>query len=229
MLILNNHRLIYLKETPYAPSLNSFQATIKKFINLKRDEYISLLYAQRQEKITKKSLSNEFPKATLDIVPLGGKSSIKDFIQRFDLLQTVTIKLLETNNELDNNEFFRMLRKQQELTNSDKTKLEFGSKHGLDKEYMEDQLAIAIGQGNANVNLEGKDNQGNVIKGNNDSFKINIFIDAISNNLREVSNQLFNRFQNLRNRNQIDLGEIQDREKLIEKLRDSNILHMNNE
>ncbi|MEO0014056.1 MAG: hypothetical protein RLZZ535_2445, partial [Cyanobacteriota bacterium] len=34
VLILNNHRLIYLKETPCAPSLNSFQATIKKFIKL---------------------------------------------------------------------------------------------------------------------------------------------------------------------------------------------------
>lgn len=229
VLILNNHRLMYLQETPSAPSLNSFKATIKKFINNKRDSHINSLYIQNKKGITKKSLQSEFPKAILEIIPLGGKSDIRDFVQRFEVLESVKIKLAETNNELDNSDFFKELRKKQKLSNSDKVKLEYTNKDGLAKEYMTEELSAAASQGIANVALTGKDHQGNELKGNNDSFKINISIDNISHDLKEAGIQMFQRFQSLTNRNLIDLGEIQDKNKLIEKLRDVNIRHMNNE
>ncbi len=229
LLILNNHRLIYLSETPYAPSLNSFKATVKKFINIKRDEYIDFFYHQNQGEFTKKELYLEFPKVNLEIVPLGGKSNIRDFVQRFEILESVKIKLLETNNELDNNDFFKELRKKQKLSNSDKVQLEYNSKHGLSKEYITDELSAATSQGIANVALTGKDHQGNEIKGNNDSFKIKIIVDNISSNIKNASQELYMKFVNLTNRNKIDLGDIQDETLLLEKLREVNIRYINNE
>ena len=229
LLILNNHRLIYLGETPYPPSLNSFRATIKKFINIKRDEYINTLYENNTGELTKKELYIEFPKVNLEIVPLGGKSNINDFVRRFEILENVKIKLLETNHELDNDNFFKELRRRQKLSNSEKTQLEYNSKHGLSKEYIADELSAATSQGIANVSLVGKDNQGNEIKGNNDSFKINITIDNISSNLKTASKELYNYFINLTNRNRIDLGEIQDEDRLLAKLKDVNIRYINNE
>jgi hypothetical protein len=229
LLILNNHRLMYLSETPYAPSLNSFRSTVKKFINLKIDKHINDLYIRNKREISKKELCLEFPKVNLEIIPLGGKSDIRDFIQRFELLESVKINVLETNNELDNNDFFKELRKKQQSSNSDKIKLEYNSKNGLSKEYMTSEVSAATSQGIANVSLSGKDNQGNEIKGNNDSFKIKIIVDNISSNIKNASQELYTKFMNLTDKNKIDLGEIQDKSLLIDKLRDVNIRYINNE
>ena len=229
LLVLNNHRLIYLKETPYAPSLNSFKATTKKFINIKRDQYVNAMYQNDRKTFTRKELDIEFPKANLEVVPLGGKSNINDFVEKFEILENVKIKLLETNNELDNNDFFRELRRRQKLSNSEKTQLEYDNKHGLSKQYMADELSAATSQGIAKINLVGQDTQGNEIRGNNDSFKINIVIDSISSNLKAASQELYNRLLNLSNRNKIDLGEIQDKDRLLEKLEDINVRYINNE
>ncbi len=229
LLILNNHRLMYLSETPYAPSLNSFRATVKKFINLKRDEHINYLYHNNKGEFTRKQLNEEFPKVNLEIIPLGGKSSIRDFVEKFEILEDVKINLLETNNELDNDEFFRQLRKKQKASNSDKIKLEYNNNKGLSKEYMANELTAAAHQGIANINLFGKDNQGNEIKGNNDSFKIKIVLNNISSNIKTASKELYLRFMNLRSRNRIDLGDIQDTTLLDEKLRNAKIRYIDNE
>lgn len=120
VIILNHHRLMYYGETKNSPSLNSFEATLKKFIRGTYNNFVNELYEQNETQYTKKFLRDEyFP--SLDIVSLTRERSIEDFINQYGLLRRVEIDLLTPNQEIDNNEFFRQARLKKEEAQSKKT------------------------------------------------------------------------------------------------------------
>jgi hypothetical protein len=45
LLLLANHKLIYVPETPYAPDLTAFTATVSNFLRVKHKAFINDLYA----------------------------------------------------------------------------------------------------------------------------------------------------------------------------------------
>lgn len=119
ILILNSHRLMYFKETSYAPSLLTFQKTISVFLKQKYQEFIDLQHEQTG--IEKSQLYREYDPPHLEIVPLTNEESISEFVNQYELLKTVEIKLLSTNNELDNNGFFEKARQAKDAVQSNVT------------------------------------------------------------------------------------------------------------
>jgi hypothetical protein len=124
LLILNNHRLVYFPETPYAPDLIAFEAAARKFISERYKGYIEGLLTnarERGEKTTKAALMREHGRPIIDIVPLSNEASIDAFLRRFSKLQRIEFELVKPNQEIDGSAIWRQWREQNQKLVPDKT------------------------------------------------------------------------------------------------------------
>lgn len=216
VLILNNHRLMYFKETAYAPNLLTFQKTISVFLKQKYQDFID--FQHEQTGIDKSQLYREYDPPSLEIVPLTNEETISEFVNQYELLKTVEIKLLSTNNEMDNNGFFEQARQAKDDVQSNVTTITHNNgKNGLSKGAIIQQLESALRLGNSKVKLKGEDSQGNKIEGSNETLKIKAYLAEIPQSIRGIAARSFNTFQGLVNQGTIRLGR--PREDVTEKIR----------
>lgn len=207
LLILNSHRLVYLHETKSAPGLEAFKNTMARFI---RDAYIDyindrahLAHEARESnpdlpRVTKKSLMEDLPMPELRVVALAGKSSLKEFIERYKILQRIRVEVLSTNNEIDNDEIFKGIRKQnKELGIGTKTFLEHRDNEGLPKDQATAQILSASKQGTYAITLSGTDADGSMLKGNNEDFNLKINIAEIPASIAAGAKFMYRKFQEL--------------------------------
>lgn len=221
ILILNNHRLMYLNETSYAPSLVSFTATIKKFIKIKRQDFINKKYIDLEKKVTKKHLHQEYPQVNLEIIPLASESTMNDFIQKFDVLNQIQIDIVPSNNEFDTNDFFQQLRESNNLLEADRTKIAYSNKNGLSKPKTEELIKPLANQGQSKITLTGKDNEGNILRGDNKNFKLRTIVKNLPNQIRDIPElavQLHEQFLELVKKGIINIGNSQDKNIISEKI-----------
>jgi hypothetical protein len=209
VLILNNHRLIYFNETAYAPNTYAFRVTAIKFIKEKYQDFIDDLYVRFQhEGTTIVDLYRRYSPPTLEIVPLTSNESISEFVNQFGLIKTVEIDLLTTNNEIDNNEFFKQIRASKEEAHSSMTTITHkNTMEGLSKGVITRQLESALNQGNSKVKLKGKDKQGNKLEGNNDNFKIRALLSEIPQSISGIAAKGYTAFQDLVSQGIIQVGD----------------------
>lgn len=201
-LILNNHRLLYVKETNYAPSINEFGTTvehiIKKYLDLERKSYFDKIRQERKEGNvipwpSKDLLSHKFPKVDLSVTPLASQGSLNDFIKKFKTIERVQIKLLKTNHEIDYEKMFGDFRDASNEIGSTRTSVEYQNKEGLDSKSTSKQLENVVKQGNHSVALHGKDENGDKLDGNNDTLKLKTPI-RVSKDTLEAGKQMFKKF-----------------------------------
>jgi hypothetical protein len=217
LLILNNHKLIYLHETANAPNLQAFRSTTEKFIRQKHRNFIDELYKKKRkeyeagdsEAITKKALYEEFPRPNINIIPLSSEESFKDFVKRYDILRSVQTKLVQTNDEFDTDAFFSQLREGMDEIGSSRTTLSHNNKKGLVKEKVLKQLAPLVGQGNTLIMLDGKDSEGDSLKGNNENFKVRVPVEEeLSDNLPDIAKQIYRSFSKLSRRGVVKIADV---------------------
>lgn len=230
VLLLNNHRLLYLRETSFAPSLEQFKATSLFFIKRKHRDYISRLYQEglskghttpEGDKLSKKYLCSKYPMPTLEIVPLASDESFQTFIRRYSVLQRVEITMLKPNQEFDADRFFRDVRRQQHAFGSDNTKLLHQNKEGLQALEASKQLQLIAGQGNHDIQLSGIDLEGEKLKGNNDNFKLMIPLPKVPLAPSDAAEVLHDKYTNLVRRGSVTSPQISDEvERTIEELRE---------
>lgn len=214
VLILNNHKLIYVNETVGAPNLKAFNSTISAFAKKKHFEFINKLYEEKNkvataedQKISKRRLVELYPYPNIEIIPLSSETSLSQFISKYQILRRVEARLVETNQELDMNHFFAAVREKKDEIGSKATTLTHYSPGGLSKEEAIHQLNAATNQGNTKIKLEGKDSQGDTLRGNNDSFKIRVPVENISANVSEAAKELLLIFERLRKNSTIKVTE----------------------
>lgn len=201
VLILNNHRLIYLKETPHAPTLEMFKETCKTFLRRQTRLYAeSLLDDARKEFISTYGLPD------IDVTPLNTKESLEDFLKEYKTIHSIKITLKKRNDELQ----FRddLIRKAQQKTDymkSSTTTLSFSNKKdGLDFDQTKEQLVEATEQGNQGILIEGVNSFGDHLKGNNDKFKVTKYISGIDlNNIVSSASALYKSFTKLTQKREI--------------------------
>lgn len=208
VLVLNTHKLIYCPETTHYPSLSSFRRTAYNYINQQQKKFIGEEYERRVaireqameagdetlERVTKRKLWDEYPISTLDVVPIPSALSLAEFVERYKQLSTVTLKVLQTNSELDNSKLLKAIRatgsqlgaKNSQITHS------AGDKGALDVAEAITQLNAVALDGNVEVKLSGKDASGNKLVGNNDEFRLRVQADIVSRNVPEAALQLNN-------------------------------------
>jgi hypothetical protein len=200
LLILSSHRLAYLPETPNAPDLKAFRSTMAHFLKIEYESFISKLHETHQsagEKVSKKLLREEHVVPRLEIIALTEQGSISDFIDKYDVLKSIEFRIVKPNSELEGGKIFKSIRSLSDDLASQDTKLITASAQGLDKQAAKAAIADATVQGNQEVKLKGKDDDGNTLQGNNESFKIGVEIDPVPESVADKTSRLFHEFGNL--------------------------------
>lgn len=207
LLILNNHRIIFTKDVPSAPTLKNLETTSKSFLTKRYDEYINKIYKEQNKKVSKKILKIKTPKPTLRITPLTDSESLKNFVLRFEKINNLTIKLLTTNNEeLDNDDFWTSLDKNNTDMNSLSAKVEFtNNTASLNSEEVLSQTESASSMGNSEIRIKGMDDKGDSIIGNNDDFSLTVDVKSYTEDIEDITKIQFEEFKRLSKEKVIDI------------------------
>lgn len=181
-LILAPHRIVYVPETRFAPTLSEFEATIKRFILDEHHRHKRKLYEYEKDNDPSYTLvkaARDLPQPTVNIVPLKSDEGIESFIARFAKIDRVQVSLIERNNEFDpksaTENFQRYV-----LSPLDprKAKLSIsGDQDGLPLKETENFIKNTAGLENDKISVNGKDQFGHKLKGNNDNFKLQVAVD----------------------------------------------------
>src|SRR3954447_18011180 len=150
VLILNNHRIVYFPETPFAPDLLTFEATVKKFIGMKYRTFIDQLHATSLadgKRITKVDLRKVHQPPTVNIVPLSNEASVEVFLKQFSTLKSIEFELIKPNQKIDGHELWQQLRSYNERLEPDKTIIRTERGEGFDIEEAKAQITDAAGSG----------------------------------------------------------------------------------
>lgn len=203
-LVLDTHKLLYLPETRHAPNLAAFRATIHRFIRDKHKAFIdrqlkSLL--GKDSKITRKTLLENYPYPTVEVVPLSSDASLEQFLAQFKVLKQVRIDLVDPNDELDGSSLIDKMRATKEALGAKATSLVYRNNGGLSQPRTVEELAPIIAEGNAKVSLVGEDAIGDRLAGNNEEFKMGVPLAEISTDPREAGRELYAIF-----REKVDAG-----------------------
>ncbi len=206
VLLLENHRLLFCRELPGAPSIQNFEATCQKFLTIEHKLLVEKIIKEatpENEKEpprgTKKKINERYPSPKLRVTPLSDRQSLRDFLNRFKKIDKVTIKLLPTNQEeIDNDSFWADLGRRKEEMGSTTASIQFnGGKDGLVGNKVEDQISAASGMGNSQVQIRGQDSEGDSIKGNNEDFSLSIDLASLPENITEAAKQMLGSFLSL--------------------------------
>lgn len=197
VLVLDVHRLIYLKETRFAPTLDNFKATIENFVKLKHKRFIDGLHDQSKaagKKIPRNQLlSKHFP-PTLDIIPLTSAQSVEQFVKQYEVLRSVSYKFSDRNDDQDNEGFFRAVQKQKDDVGSRATTVKHSNREGLDKSAIIEEVQAATLQGNQKVTMIGKDSSGNELKGDNNDFQLKTNVEVVSSSPVKIARKMLDKF-----------------------------------
>lgn len=166
VVILENHRLIYMSETSDAPNIGAFQTTCAKFINDANDEYIRAErdFNHHQHRVNKHikrktlgEIEDELGMATVRVTPLTMPGALAEQLESFSVIRSLSIRILPTNNEeLNNDDFFKELDSNARILNS-KPKVSYGKKDdsGLDDNGVAEHAEAATKLGNAGFQING--------------------------------------------------------------------------
>jgi hypothetical protein len=209
ILLLKSHRLIFLREVPFAPTPAQFGTTFQHFLRQSMESYHLAAYQEGNRsgrRITKKSLRDQFPFPSVDVVPVVSSESLKHFVKRFDVLNTLKIEVAPTNSELDNSELFRMLRASKEDVASQKTVVQHQNPKGLDKDGCIAHVEAAK-QGNARIQMKGVDENGDALIGNNENFSVHASLGEPADGVDERATDAFEKYEELVDNKVIDIGK----------------------
>ncbi len=226
LLILNNHRLVYVKETKNAPSKESFRTTLLSFLRTKHKQYVESEHErlnlnhnedQKQQRVTKKDLYEKYPRPTLELIPLTSEESIEQFIRKYNVLKMMEISLSDRNDENDNDPFFDELQKRKDAIGSINSIVKHSNPKGLDKNEVINEISEATAQGNQKVKLNGIDNDGDILRGNNEEFQLRKPLDDLSSKPEKAAAELFDSFMGLIEDGLVKIPETSQKAKSIIK------------
>jgi len=235
VLILNNHKLVYFPETRSAPSISTFKSTAQFYINQQHKQFINQRYEELKEqnaeyrdellvstpRVTKKALLEQYPHATLEVVPIPSELSLFEFIKKYQKLNSISIKILRTNSEINNSKLIQSIRNNGRKLGANAGNIAYsGSKVGLDKTEAAKQLSEMTLDGNSEVKLSGIDINGNSLVGNNDEFKLKVAIDDVSPDINKAARQLYAAMRDEMENANLKFADHEDNATNIEKLRE---------
>jgi hypothetical protein len=122
--------------------------------------------------------------------------SLADFVLRYKELASISLKVLQTNSELDNSQLLAAVRKTGNKLGAKNSQVTHNAaeKKGLDRNEAVVQLRAVALDGNVDVRLNGTDASGNKLIGNNEEFKLRVYTDEVSENIPVAARQLNNVF-----------------------------------
>lgn len=189
VLLLRNHKLLWVKEMPRAPHLKDLKAALTKM--LKNERYSLITDYVNKEKATlffkESDLSNierrayaEYPEMEILVTPLGNNIHIKEKLSKFHNIYNITVKALKRNNELgtDFSKLAQIMSETQESTAAKNvtTQIHGDTKNPLNKEVAT-QIIQAVSDGNYEYKIQGIDKNANKVSETSDTLSLSMLID----------------------------------------------------
>jgi hypothetical protein len=217
VLVLRDHKLLFLPEVSGAPGLESFRSTTERFLKKSHETFVrgtieSMLEQafpdganREQRKKVKETVLAKYPHPNLEVVSLATEDSLDAFVDRFDKLKAFSIRLLRPNNEINNDGLFVKLRAQGDQLHAESASLSYRNPEGLAKQHVKEHAENAL-DGNAEVALSGTDREGRKLSGSNDDFKIQVLIDGIPKAIGQAAQKLYSIFLTYKKSGQMKTG-----------------------
>lgn len=208
VLLLSNHKLLYVKETKNAPAISQFEATMSLFVGAKYKEWIRGVYDDldaKGKRETWKKLFERFPPPQLEITPMSTESSVSAYVEKFRTINSVEVRVLATNHELDNSPIFGEMRDIREEIQADQVLLRThkAGEDGLDKGGVAKLISAQAEEGNAKITLKGKGINGDKLTAMNDSFNVAFEINQLPAAVLSAASRAYEKIKS-----QIGLGTI---------------------
>lgn len=200
VLSLSNHKLIYVREEAFAPSLSAFRSTILHFLKQSYREWARELYEDLKgtdEELTWAKLREQWPAPELEVTPISNDKSIEAYLRSFRSINTVQLQMLNTNHEIDNRKLFAGLRGLKGRTRADNVTLKTSKAGdvGLDKAAVADLVREQANQGNTGIVISGTNVIGEKQTAKNDELKLSIPIKKLSKKVLEAAHYLFDKLE----------------------------------
>lgn len=208
VLLLSNHKLLYVPEFRGAPTISQFASTLGSFISNAYGEWTRRLYDQAHangKKLTWKELREQCPPPVLEITQMATESSVSAFVSKFRAINSVEVRVLDTNHELDNSPIFGQMRGIKDKIHADQVVLrtQKSGDVGLDKGAVTALIAHQAEDGNAQITLKGKGVNGDKLLAKNDSFNATFEIQTLPTSVINAAVKVYDKLLN-----QIGLGTI---------------------
>jgi len=205
VILLVNHKLLYLHETSHAPPIDAFRATLEQFLRKKYFEFIEQEYEKRRNDaaddqksgITKKKLKTEFLSPELSIIPLSSEQELTDAVERYGVIEKIKIQLLRVNAEISDNQFFEQMREMLNESGANTSSFIEQNKEGLNSDVVVQHLAGAAGGGNARVTVDGKTPDRERLTLTNEEMRLRVPMENVPPERREKAILLVDTFNNL--------------------------------
>lgn len=205
LLILNNHRLVYVRETAGAPDKAAFRSTLLAFLKQVRSHVVKTQFKAIDEEFEgrlkrreeKDKVLEAYEPPTLQLIPLTSRGTVAQFVKKYEVLKRIKITYRQTNDENPLNDFFAQLKESKEALGANSASVIQESKDGLNKDEAITQITAATDQGINTVVLRGTDEGGDTLIGNNDSFQIKKPIADLDADPEKAAAQLFESFNEL--------------------------------
>lgn len=174
---LADHRLAFLPETKFAPTLGNLETTVRRFVQNEFDTWSKTVYRTRKDEdasYTWKKFRREHVSPTVALVPLTARESIDAFVARFSTIESLTVYVVKRNQDMDGGALFEALvKKSEEMEASSARFVVNGAKdEGLDISSTADFVTETTKGGYERVALRGTDQNGDVLKGTSEDFKL---------------------------------------------------------
>ncbi|MEP1954112.1 MAG: hypothetical protein ABJJ26_04180 [Algoriphagus sp.] len=190
---LADHRVAFVPETSFPPTLKNFEAAISLFVKREFKKFTDKIYYAAQEsgeRITRADVYNDHVPPSISLVPLTSKQSIDQFVSRFQTVKKLTVHLVERNQDYDGKSVFERLLEDTEPMDPSSAKYEVrGSKEGLNLNETKEFISETTEGGYERVTLMGSGHDGETITGTNDEFKLKVETPLSSKDSKRV-NQL---------------------------------------
>lgn len=207
LLILNNHRLIFCREVAGAPTIENFLHTSRSFLKRRHREWIAELHLENKKKregdaatprVTKKALISKYPTPNLRITPLSDEQGLSRFMNRFSHIDELFIRLAPTNQELNNDDFWRDFEERRKKMSSKSVTVHFHNfQDGLNRRSARAQCRSAIAMGNSNLIIRGRDRRGGALRGSNEDFKFSVKVEKLPEDLPGAARRSYEKFKEL--------------------------------
>jgi hypothetical protein len=179
---LADHRLAFFPETKFAPTLGNLETTVRSFVQNEFKAWSKKIYKDAKKEdnsYTWKTFYTDHVSPSIALVPLTAKESIEAFVGRFSKIENLTVYVVKRNQDMNGGALFEALVKKSE--DMDATSARFvvsGAKgEGLNIDSTADFVSQTTQGGYERVALRGTDQNGDVLKGTNEDFKLTTELD----------------------------------------------------
>lgn len=193
---LADHRLAFVPETKFAPTLGNLETTVRKFVQMEFSFWAKAQYKDAKERniaYTWKTFYETHVPPSISLVPLTAKESIEAFINRFSQINSLTVHVVKRNQDMNGGALFEALVKKSEDLKASSARFVVNGVNGegLDIPKTTDFVSQTTAGGYERVALRGLDGSGCILKGTNEDFKLTAELEIDGANDLDKAKQLF--------------------------------------